>query len=65
MSKAQIDQIANFIVDHPETVASRRICREVLGEGLEHCNQEFAAELVNHLYQQTDNQIESYYYLIR
>jgi hypothetical protein len=64
-STAKIEAIAGFIIKHPETTASRRICREILGESLEHFNQEFAEELTHRLSGQNELQIESYYRMIR
>lgn len=63
--KARIEAIVDFIGKHPQTVASRRICREVLGEGMERFNQEFSSELTSKLGTRDEEQINSYYYLIR
>ncbi|HEX7712848.1 MAG TPA: hypothetical protein VF531_02405 [Bacillota bacterium] len=63
--KNQIEAIVDFVGKHPQTVASRRICREVLGEGMERSNQEFSSELTSKLGSRDEEQISSYYYLIR
>ncbi|TCL64734.1 hypothetical protein EDC14_101832 [Hydrogenispora ethanolica] len=66
MSKqTQIEEIVNFVSKHPQTVASRRICREILGEALERFNTEFSQELEAKLHQSGDREIDSYYTLIR
>jgi translation elongation factor EF-Ts len=62
---SQIEAIVNFVSKHPQSITSRRICREILGEGLERINQEFADELAAELKESDDSTIESYYYLIR
>jgi hypothetical protein len=61
----QIDAIINFVAKHPQTVASRRICREVLGESVERFNQEFASELETGLREADPVQINSYYSMVR
>lgn len=63
--QSQIEAIVNFVRQHPQTVASRRICREMLGEGMERFNQEFSSELTSKLAARDEEQINSYYYLIR
>ncbi|HOJ76551.1 MAG TPA: hypothetical protein PLZ08_00435 [Bacillota bacterium] len=66
MSKnSKINTIINFITKHPESVASRRICRELLGEARNRIDAEFAEELVNGLNKVDDQRLETYYYLIR
>lgn len=62
---SQINAIIDFIRKHPQSTTSRRICREILGTGLEKINQEFASELMEGLKRSDDHTIESYYYLIR
>ncbi len=64
-SAAKIDAIADFVFKHPGTTASRRICREILGESLERFNLEFSEELIQGLSEQNEQQIESYYRMIR
>lgn len=61
----KINDIVHFVSKHPQSVASRRICREILGEALERFNAEFAAELTAGLQYQDETQINSYYDLIR
>lgn len=63
--KTKIEAIVDFVGKHPQTVASRRICRETLGEGMERFNQEFSSELTSKLTSGDEQQINSYYYLIR
>lgn len=66
MSKsAKIRDIVNFVTSHPQTVASRRICREIIGEALERFNEEFAVELESGLKRISDEQVDSYYTLIK
>ncbi len=66
MSKqTKIVEIVNFVAKHPQTVASRRICREVFGEALERVNEEFAQELEAKLTRGEENRVDSYYSLIR
>lgn len=66
MSKnSKINTIINFITKHPESVASRRICRELLGEARNQIDAEFAEEIVNGLNKVDDQRLETYYYLIR
>lgn len=66
MSKqSRIEEIVDFVSKHPQTVASRRICREVLGEALERFNMEFSRELEANLHQSDELKIDSYYTLIR
>lgn len=66
MSKpAKINDIVNFVTSHPQTVASRRICREVIGEALEKFNEEFAVELETGLNQISEDQVDSFYTLIK
>jgi hypothetical protein len=61
----KINDIVNFVTSHPQTVASRRICREIIGEALERFNEEFAVELETGLNRITDEQIESFYSLVK
>lgn len=66
MSKsAKINDIVTFVTSHPQTVASRRICREIIGEALERFNEEFAVELESGLNRITDEQVDSFYTLIK
>lgn len=66
MSKAaKINDIVNFVTNHPQTVASRRICREIIGEALERFNEEFAVELESGLNRVSEEQIDSFYTLIK
>lgn len=66
MSKStKVTDIVKFVTSHPQTVASRRICREVLGEALERFNEEFAVELESGLNRITDEQVDSFYSLIK
>ncbi len=66
MSKQnKIEDIVSFVAKHPQTVASRRICREVLGEALERFNEEFAQDLESQLYRGDENKVDSYHSLIR
>lgn len=60
-----INDIVNFVTSHPQTVASRRICREIIGEALERFNEEFSVELESGLNRIPDEQIESFYSLIK
>ncbi len=62
---SKIEEIVNFIVKHPQSTASRRICREVLGEAVERFNEEFAMELETGLKSKDEIGINSYYSLIR
>ena len=61
----QIEQIVAFVVQHPQSLVSRRICREVLGAALENVNAEFASELGELLKKKHTARIDSYYTLIR
>lgn len=66
MSKStKINDIVDFVTGHPQTVASRRICRETIGEALERFNEEFAVELAFSLNRISDEQIDSFYTLIK
>lgn len=66
MSKStKINDIVGFVTSHPQTVASRRICRETIGEALERFNEEFAVELESSLNRISDEQIDSFYTLIK
>lgn len=66
MSKIlKIQAIIRFIAQHPQSTVSRRICRELLGAGMEQLQQEFAAELQVNLENIEDKTIDSYYYLVR
>ncbi len=66
MSKqTKIVEIVNFVAKHPQTVASRRICREIFGEALERVNEEFAQELEAKLTRSEEIRVDSYYSLIR
>jgi hypothetical protein len=66
MSKdLKVNEIVDFVAKHPQTIASRRICREVLGEALDRFNEEFAAELESQLQKKDELRIDSYYSLIR
>jgi hypothetical protein len=66
MSKsAKIKDIVNFVASHPQTVASRRICREIIGEALERFNEEFAVELESGLNRISEDQVDSFYTLIK
>lgn len=61
----KIGEIVGFVFKHPETVASRRICREILGRAADRINLELAEELTTGLKQAGNTQVESYYSLIR
>lgn len=50
---------------HPQSTASRRICREILGEAIERFNQEFAMELETGLLQSDPVKVSSYHCLVR
>ncbi|NLW47949.1 MAG: hypothetical protein GXY86_11515 [Firmicutes bacterium] len=66
MSKSiKINNIVNFVTSHPQTVASRRICREIIGEALERFNEEFAVELETGLNRIPDEKIDSFYSLVK
>lgn len=61
---AKIEAIVNFVARSPQSTASRRICREVIGRGVERFNQEFAEELAAGLREKDKTSIDSYYSLI-
>ncbi|MGE5581525.1 MAG: hypothetical protein ACM3X9_03220 [Bacillota bacterium] len=60
----KIEAIVNFVSKHPQSTASCRICREILGEAVERFNEEFAMELADGL-SKRDEIIDSYYSMIR
>jgi hypothetical protein len=62
---AKIEAIVGFVTRRPQSTASRRICREVIGRGIERFNEEFAAELAVGLQEKDQTSIDSYYSLIR
>jgi hypothetical protein len=62
---AKIEAIVSFVTRHPQSTASRRICREVVGRGAERFNEEFAMELAIGLQEKVETIIDSYYSLIR
>lgn len=62
---AKIDAIVSFVNRHPQSTASRRICREIIGRGTERFNEEFAVELTTELREKDETSIDSYYSLIR
>ncbi len=62
--ESKISAIMSFVTKHPESTASRRICREVLGQAVEHFNEEFALELETGL-RNHDDQMNMYYSLVR
>ncbi len=61
---SKICVIISFVTKHPESTASRRICREILGQAVEHFNEEFALELETGL-RNHDDLINMYYSLVR
>lgn len=61
----KIGEIVGFVFQHPETVASRRICREILGRSAERMDLELAKELTAGLKQVEHTQVDSFYSLIR
>ena len=61
----KIGEIVGFVFKHPETVASRRICREILGRSADRFNLEMAEELTAALKQAENTQVDSFYSLIR
>lgn len=61
---SKISVIMSFVTKHPESTASRRICREILGQGVEHFNEEFALELETGL-KNHDERMNTYYSLVR
>lgn len=66
MSKqTQIEAIVDFVARHPESLVSRRICRETLGSAVERINSRFTAELTSLLSQKDFARIDSYYTLIK
>jgi hypothetical protein len=66
MSKiSKIEEITSFVTRHPQTVASQRICREILGEALERFNAEFATDLESGLSEKGEDKIDLYYSLIK
>jgi hypothetical protein len=62
---SKIPEIIKFVTKHPESTAGRRICREILGQAVERFNEEFAMELETGLKRHDDNQINTYYSLVR
>jgi hypothetical protein len=61
---SKISVIMSFVTKHPESTASRRICREILGQAVEHFNEEFALELETGL-RNRDDLMNMYYSLVR
>ncbi|HEX3048074.1 MAG TPA: hypothetical protein VHY08_25200 [Bacillota bacterium] len=61
----KIGAIVSFVSRHPQSTASRRICREIIGRGTERFNEEFASELTTGLKEKDETSIDSYYSLIR
>ena len=64
-NSVKIEAIVDFIAKHPQSTASRRICRETVGEARERVDQEFAADLTANLNRVEESTIDSYYVLIR
>ena len=61
----KIEEIVSFVATHPETVASRRICREIFGRALERFDLECALELSARLEKAETLQVDSYYSLVK
>jgi len=61
----KIEEIVSFVAAHPETVASRRICREVFGEALDKFNLECAYELSVRLENGEQTRVDSYYSMVK
>jgi hypothetical protein len=53
------------VTRHPQSTASRRICREILGAAVEHFNEEFAMDLEAGLRKNDEALINAYYNLVR
>jgi hypothetical protein len=61
----KIEEIVDFVTKHPQTIAGRRICREVLGEAIERFNEEFSTEFLTRLEEKDEARVDSYYSLIK
>jgi len=61
----QIEAIVAFVAKHPQTIAGRRIRREVLGDAGERDDRELTTELTAGLRDIAPETLESYYYLVR
>lgn len=60
-----ISSIIQFVTEHPESTASRRIYRETLGKAPKNITSELVKELRNKLEIADEFTIEGYHYLIR
>ncbi|HEY8391615.1 MAG TPA: hypothetical protein VIL83_02690 [Capillibacterium sp.] len=63
--KREIEEIIQFVRDHPESTVSRRIYRETLGGAPAQINAAVLRELRNKLEIADEFTIEGYNYLIR
>ncbi|HEY8391280.1 MAG: hypothetical protein GX081_09925 [Firmicutes bacterium] len=63
--KREIEEIIQFVRDHPESTASRRIYRETLGEAPAQINSTVLRQLQDKLEIADEFTIEGYNYLIR
>ena len=61
----EIEEIIQFVRDHPESTVSRRIYRETLGEAPAQINTAVLRELQDKLEIADEFTIEGYNYLIR
>lgn len=59
-----IDQILQFIQQHPESYASLAVCRRALDNGLERVTGDVLLRLEEYLREAPDDEIEAYYTII-
>lgn len=60
----EIEQILQFIAEHPESYASLAVCRRALDGGLERVTGETISLLEQYLHQAPDEEIDAYYTIV-
>ncbi|OUM98365.1 MAG: hypothetical protein BAA04_05960 [Firmicutes bacterium ZCTH02-B6] len=60
----EIQQILEFIAEHPESYASLAVCRRALDVGLERVTAQTLSLLEEYLHQAPDDEIDAYYTIV-
>lgn len=60
----EIEEILQFIAEHPESYASLAVCRRALDRGLERVTIHTLLQLEEYLHQASDDEIDAFYTIV-
>jgi len=60
----EIQEILQFIAEHPESYASLAVCRRALDRGLERITEQTLRQLEHYLHGAPDDEIEAYHTIV-